>query len=73
MSTALNHKQVAAMLSVNERTVYRMSQRGDLPAFTVGGTWKFLEQDIMGWVERQKHGAGAGRGSPGKGGRDAGR
>ena len=49
MSTALTVKQVAEMLSVNERTVYRMAQRGDLPAFKVAGTWRFLEQDIMGW------------------------
>lgn len=72
MSTALTVKQVAEMLSVNERTVYRMAQRGDLPAFKVAGTWRFLEQDIMGWIERQKQETGGRRGSPGKGGRDAG-
>ena len=72
MSIALTVKQVAEMLSVNERTVYRMAQRGDLPAFKVAGTWRFLEQDIKGWIERQKQEGGGRRDSPRKGGRDAG-
>lgn len=59
MSAALTETQVADLLSVNERTVYRMAQRGELPAFKVAGTWRFLQQDIEAWVnERKRDSAG---------------
>ncbi|EMD9442891.1 helix-turn-helix domain-containing protein [Burkholderia cepacia] len=54
MGTALTVSQVANLLNVNERTVYRMAQRGELPAFKVAGIWRFLDSDIVAWVEQQK-------------------
>ena len=46
-------RQVAEYLSVNERTVYRMAERGELPAFKVGDAWRFRREDINAWIERQ--------------------
>ncbi|MEM1022470.1 MAG: helix-turn-helix domain-containing protein [Myxococcota bacterium] len=54
MSIALTVKQVAERLAVNERTVYRMANSGELPGFKVAGTWRFLEADIETWIEEQK-------------------
>ena len=54
MCTALTVKQVAELLSVNERTVYRMAKSGELPAFKVSGSWRFMEDDIRQWIEEQK-------------------
>lgn len=54
MSAALTVKDVADLLSVNERTVYRMAKSGDLPAFKVSGSWRFMEDDIRAWIEDQK-------------------
>ena len=34
---ALTVREVAAYLSVNEKTAYRLAQRGDLPGFKVAG------------------------------------
>jgi excisionase family DNA binding protein len=48
---------VADLLSVNERTVYRMAQRGELPGFKVAGTWRFLQQDIEAWIDQRKRDA----------------
>jgi excisionase family DNA binding protein len=53
-------RQVAAYLNVNEKTVYRLAQRRDLPAFKVAGAWRFKREDIDLWIERQK-----GAGEPG--------
>jgi excisionase family DNA binding protein len=47
-------RQVAEYLSVNERTVYRMAERGDLPAFKVGDAWRFRREDIDAWIARQQ-------------------
>ncbi len=57
MKLALTVKQVAELLSVNERTVYRMAQAGKIPAFKVSGAWRFMEEDILHWIEEQKQAA----------------
>jgi len=45
---------VALYLKVDEKTVYRLAQRGRLPGFKVAGTWRFKRQDIDAWIEQQK-------------------
>ena len=47
-------REVAAFLSVNEKTVYRLVQRGDLPGFKVAGAWRFQLRDIDRWIEQRK-------------------
>ena len=51
---ALNVKQVAELLSVDSKTVYRLAQRGEMPGFKVAGSWRFMRSDIEGWIEAQK-------------------
>lgn len=38
--------EVAQLLKVAEKTVYTMAQKGALPAFKVGGQWRFKRDDI---------------------------
>ncbi len=54
MKPALTVKQVAELLNINERTVYRMVQQGELPGFRVANSWRFLEEDIRSWIDGQK-------------------
>jgi excisionase family DNA binding protein len=42
--------QVAQLLKVAEKTIYTMAQR-DLPAFKVGGQWRFNREDLDNWIE----------------------
>jgi len=49
----LTLKEVAAYLKVAERTLYRLAQDGKLPAFKVGGSWRFRRADIDQWIQRQ--------------------
>jgi len=42
------------MLKLSEKSIYRRAQRGEMPAFKVGGTWRFKRDDIDEWIERQK-------------------
>jgi excisionase family DNA binding protein len=46
--------EVAQLLKVAEKTVYTMAQKGVLPAFKVGGQWRFKRDDLDAWIERQK-------------------
>lgn len=47
-------RDVAAYLNVNEKTVYRLAQRRELPGFKVAGAWRFRPEDIEKWVAAQK-------------------
>ncbi len=46
--------EVAQLLKVAEKTVYSMAQKGQLPAFKVGGQWRFKRADLDQWIELQK-------------------
>lgn len=45
--------EVAAYLKAGKRTVYRLAAAKKIPAFKVGGTWRFLRTDIDRWIKRQ--------------------
>ena len=53
-SSALTVREVAGYLNVDEKTIYRLAKRGDLPGFKVAGIWRFKKSDIDQWIERQK-------------------
>ena len=43
--------EVAAFLKAGKRTVYRLAANGTLPAFKLGGTWRFRRVDLNAWME----------------------
>ncbi len=43
--------EVAQLLKVAEKTVYTMAQKGELPAFKVGGQWRFRRADLDAWID----------------------
>lgn len=49
----LNIKQVSEFLQVTERTIYRLAAAKKIPAFKVGGTWRFSRSDIDSWIKQQ--------------------
>ena len=51
---AMTVRDVARHLNVDEKTVYRLAQRGELPGFKVAGTWRFKRSDLETWIDRQK-------------------
>ena len=42
--------EVAAYLKAGKRTVYRLAASGKLPAFKLGGTWRFRRGDLDQWI-----------------------
>lgn len=40
-------------LKVTERTIYRQAGAKQIPAFKVGGSWRFSKADIDGWIKDQ--------------------
>ncbi len=53
-NTVLTVKEVAALLRVDEKTVYRLVKKRELPGFKVAGAWRFKRADIESWIEQQK-------------------
>lgn len=49
----LTIKQVADYLKVTERTIYRLAAAKQIPAFKVGGSWRFSLADIDIWIKHQ--------------------
>ena len=52
--SALTVKDVADLLSVDSKTVYRLVLKSELPGFKVAGAWRFLREDINTWIKNQK-------------------
>jgi excisionase family DNA binding protein len=52
----LTLKQVADFLKVTERTIYRLAAAKKIPAFKVGGTWRFSKAEINQWIQQQSEG-----------------
>lgn len=46
----LTIEEVAAYLKAGKRTVYRLAAGGQLPAFKLGGTWRFRRGDLDQWI-----------------------
>lgn len=42
--------EVSAYLRVTKRTLYRLAQEGQLPAFKLGGTWRFRREELDRWI-----------------------
>ncbi len=54
MEKLLTLYEVADYLRLNRFTVYRMAERGKLPAIKVANQWRFKEKDIDKWLEENK-------------------
>ena len=52
-SDVLTITEVAEYLKVAERTLYRLAAAKKIPAFKVGGTWRFLRAEIDQWIKSQ--------------------
>jgi len=47
----LNVKEAAGLLSVSEKTIYRMVKSRTIPCSKIGGLWRFSESELMSWVK----------------------
>ncbi len=54
---AMTVRDVAGYLNVDEKTVYRLAKRGELPGFKVAGAWRFKRADLEDWIDNQKKAA----------------
>jgi len=56
----MNIREAATYLRLNTMTVYKMAQKRQIPAFKVGGDWRFKKEWLEDWLAQK---AAIGRGS----------
>jgi len=52
-SKVLTVPEVADYLHLDPSTVYRLAKQGRIPAFRVGGKWRFELRHLKRWMERK--------------------
>ena len=50
----LTIEQIADYLQVSKEKIYKLCQRGKMPASKVGGQWRFDIKEIDAWVRKQR-------------------
>ncbi|HET9982279.1 MAG TPA: PTS sugar transporter subunit IIA [Longimicrobiales bacterium] len=53
MPDLLTTRQLAEYLQLSERSVYRLLERGEIPALKVGGQWRFRKSAVDEWLDLQ--------------------
>ena len=51
--------EIALYLKTGKRTIYRLAASVEIPAFKLGGTWRFSKAEITEWIQQQTHGGKA--------------
>jgi excisionase family DNA binding protein len=59
LEPAMTVRDVAALLNVDEKTIYRLVTKGEIPGFKVLGSWRFQRHDLEVWIDDQKQAARA--------------
>ena len=47
--------EAAIILKISKRTLHRMIQHRQIPAFKVGGQWRILESRFQEWVQEEEN------------------
>ncbi|MBN1972028.1 MAG: PTS sugar transporter subunit IIA [Sedimentisphaerales bacterium] len=55
----LTVKDVANLLKVNEKTIYRWLKKGDMPAYCVGNQYRFNRAELLEWATSRQIGVSA--------------
>ena len=52
VENVLTIREVADLLKINEKTVYKLAADSKIPGFKVGGSWRFDRATIIRWIEK---------------------
>jgi excisionase family DNA binding protein len=51
---ALTAKQLAEMLNISPKTVFKMAKAGRIPSFRVGSAVRFDARHVIDWLRKQR-------------------
>ena len=58
----LTAKEVAEYLKINERTIYKLAQTGQIPTIKIAHQWRFRKSMLDSWLDLQMSHPGSGNG-----------
>ena len=50
----LTSRQAAALLQVGERTLWRLTDKGEIPVVRIGRLVRYDPRDLQRWIEKKK-------------------
>ena len=53
MKDILTVKEVAEYLRMNQMTIYKMAQKGEIPAFKIASNWRFRKEEVDEWLNQK--------------------
>lgn len=51
MDKWLTLEQIAEYLQISTSSIYKMAQKGKIPAYKVGRQWRFRKEEIDKWIK----------------------
>jgi len=54
MEELITLEELSKYLKISKPTLYKMVERGKIPALKIASQWRFKKEDIDGWVEKQR-------------------
>lgn len=61
MDKWLTLEQIAEYLQMSTSSIYKMVQKGKIPAYKVGRQWRFKKKEIDEWIKSQKQSMRSGK------------
>jgi len=54
MEELITLEELSRYLKISKPTLYKMVERGKIPALKIASQWRFKKEDISRWVEKQR-------------------
>lgn len=58
MEDLLTLEELARYLKISKPTLYKMVEKGKIPALKIANQWRFKKDDINRWLEKQRKSKG---------------
>lgn len=46
-------KEISRLLNIAEKTIYKMAAEERIPAYKLGGSWRFSIEEVQRWLAEQ--------------------
>jgi excisionase family DNA binding protein len=54
MEELLTINELSRFLKISKPTLYKMVEKGKIPALKIANQWRFKKEDINAWIEKQR-------------------
>ena len=55
MDTWMTLEEIAQYLKVSKDSIYRLAQKGEIPASKIGNLWRFKKDEVDEWMKNRRN------------------